>query len=220
MVLACWFFSPWWWRRYVPLKRRLLQEPHGVTFQKKSVFIATAVKSSNLTSEGVCLWFVLRRHHCKCCSDSGKSVKLNDGLERIWNKGSPGHYPSIHPQGLKKKRIAKTPGQDSRRPGRNSDRKPLEDKNATVGNPFWVHRKRMLNKVSCWVSAPSVRIVYRLQTGRQPKPGSIRGRGRGFPLLQSGQTAYVMQWVAYRDTSCSAVHRPQSLRRVACDIGA
>jgi hypothetical protein len=24
------FFSPWWWRRYVPLKRRLLQEPHGV----------------------------------------------------------------------------------------------------------------------------------------------------------------------------------------------
>jgi hypothetical protein len=28
------FLSPWWWRRYVPPKRRFLQESHGVTFQK------------------------------------------------------------------------------------------------------------------------------------------------------------------------------------------
>jgi hypothetical protein len=28
------FLSPWWWRRWVPPKRRFLQGPHGVTFQK------------------------------------------------------------------------------------------------------------------------------------------------------------------------------------------
>jgi hypothetical protein len=28
------FLSHWWWRRYVPPKRRFLQEPHGVTSQK------------------------------------------------------------------------------------------------------------------------------------------------------------------------------------------
>jgi hypothetical protein len=31
-------------------KRRLLQEPHGVTSQKMQFFIVTAVKTSNLTS--------------------------------------------------------------------------------------------------------------------------------------------------------------------------
>jgi hypothetical protein len=31
-------FSPWWYSRYVPPKRRLLQEPHGVTYQKKAFF--------------------------------------------------------------------------------------------------------------------------------------------------------------------------------------
>jgi hypothetical protein len=43
------FLSPWWWRRYVPPKRRFLQEPHGVTSQKMAFFIVTAVKTSNLT---------------------------------------------------------------------------------------------------------------------------------------------------------------------------
>jgi hypothetical protein len=28
------FLSPWWWRRYVPVKRRFLQEPRGITSQK------------------------------------------------------------------------------------------------------------------------------------------------------------------------------------------
>jgi hypothetical protein len=36
-----------------PPKRRFLQEPHGVTFQKTPFFIVTAVKTSNPTSEEV-----------------------------------------------------------------------------------------------------------------------------------------------------------------------
>jgi hypothetical protein len=36
--------------RYVPLKCRFLQEPHGVTSQKTPFFIVTAVKTSSLTS--------------------------------------------------------------------------------------------------------------------------------------------------------------------------
>jgi hypothetical protein len=38
-----------WWKRYVPPKRRLLQEPHGVISQKTAFFIAIAVQTSNLT---------------------------------------------------------------------------------------------------------------------------------------------------------------------------
>jgi hypothetical protein len=34
--------------RYVPPKRQVLQEPHGVAFQKTAFFIVTAVKTSNL----------------------------------------------------------------------------------------------------------------------------------------------------------------------------
>jgi hypothetical protein len=49
VLLPCRFLSTWWWRRYVPKKRRFLQEPHGVTSQKTPFFIATAVKTSNLT---------------------------------------------------------------------------------------------------------------------------------------------------------------------------
>jgi hypothetical protein len=36
-------------RRYDPPKRRFLQDPRGVTFQKATFFIVTAVKTSNLT---------------------------------------------------------------------------------------------------------------------------------------------------------------------------
>jgi hypothetical protein len=43
------FLSPWWWRRYVPLKRQFLQEPQGITSQKTPFFIVTAVETSNLT---------------------------------------------------------------------------------------------------------------------------------------------------------------------------
>jgi hypothetical protein len=32
------FLSLWWWRRYVPPKRRFLQEPYGVTSQKMTLF--------------------------------------------------------------------------------------------------------------------------------------------------------------------------------------
>jgi hypothetical protein len=41
--------SPWCWTRYVPPKRRFLQEPHGLTSQKTAFFIITAAKTSNLT---------------------------------------------------------------------------------------------------------------------------------------------------------------------------
>jgi hypothetical protein len=34
------FLSPWWWRCYVTPKRRLLQDPHGVTSQKTAFFNA------------------------------------------------------------------------------------------------------------------------------------------------------------------------------------
>jgi hypothetical protein len=43
------FLSPWWRRRWVPPKRRFIQEPHGVASQKTPSFIVTAVKTSNLT---------------------------------------------------------------------------------------------------------------------------------------------------------------------------
>jgi hypothetical protein len=48
-VVPSWFLSPWWWRRYIPQKRRFLQEPQGITFYKSAFLIATAVKTSNLT---------------------------------------------------------------------------------------------------------------------------------------------------------------------------
>jgi hypothetical protein len=51
------FLSPWWWRRYVPPKRRLLQEPHGLTSQKTPFFIVTAVKTSNVTQPTNCCSF-------------------------------------------------------------------------------------------------------------------------------------------------------------------
>jgi hypothetical protein len=37
-------------QRYVPPKRRFLQELHGATSQKTPFFIVTAVKTSNLTN--------------------------------------------------------------------------------------------------------------------------------------------------------------------------
>jgi hypothetical protein len=36
-----------------PPKRRFLQEPHGITFQKTPFFIVTAVKTSNLTYDHI-----------------------------------------------------------------------------------------------------------------------------------------------------------------------
>jgi hypothetical protein len=44
-------FLPWRWRRYVPPKRRITQNLHGITSQKTVFFIVTAVKNSNLSSK-------------------------------------------------------------------------------------------------------------------------------------------------------------------------
>jgi hypothetical protein len=43
------FLSHWWWRRYVPPKRRFLHEPHGITSQKSPFVLITALTTSNLT---------------------------------------------------------------------------------------------------------------------------------------------------------------------------
>jgi hypothetical protein len=43
------FLSPWWRWRYVPPKRRFLQEPHGVISENSPFFIVTTVNISNLT---------------------------------------------------------------------------------------------------------------------------------------------------------------------------
>jgi hypothetical protein len=40
LFLVHWFLSPWWWRRYVTLKRRFLQEPHSLRSQKMAFFRA------------------------------------------------------------------------------------------------------------------------------------------------------------------------------------
>jgi hypothetical protein len=52
-------FLPWRWRRYVPPKRRLMQDLHSATSYKTTFFIVTAVKTSNLTQSHPSLRFVL-----------------------------------------------------------------------------------------------------------------------------------------------------------------
>jgi hypothetical protein len=42
-------FLPWRLKWYVPPKRHFTQDLHGATSQKTAIFIATAVKTSNLT---------------------------------------------------------------------------------------------------------------------------------------------------------------------------
>jgi hypothetical protein len=50
LSLAHRFLSPWWWRRYFPLKRRFLNEPQGVASNKTTFFIVIALETSNLTN--------------------------------------------------------------------------------------------------------------------------------------------------------------------------
>jgi hypothetical protein len=38
LFLAHKFLLPWWWKQYVPPKRRFLQEPHGITSKKTPFF--------------------------------------------------------------------------------------------------------------------------------------------------------------------------------------
>jgi hypothetical protein len=40
LFLAHRFLSTWWWSRYVPPKRRFLQESRGITSQKKAFFVS------------------------------------------------------------------------------------------------------------------------------------------------------------------------------------
>jgi hypothetical protein len=54
IFLVCRYFSPWWWRWYLPPILPFLRQPHGVTFQKTTFFIVTAMKAWNLT----CLYWV------------------------------------------------------------------------------------------------------------------------------------------------------------------
>jgi hypothetical protein len=56
--LARWFLTTWWQRRYVPPKRWLLQQPHGVISQKTAFFIVTSMKTSDLQCLliAVCYW--------------------------------------------------------------------------------------------------------------------------------------------------------------------
>jgi hypothetical protein len=42
-------FLPWRWRRYIPPKRRLIQDLHGATSQKTAFFIVTAVNLKSYT---------------------------------------------------------------------------------------------------------------------------------------------------------------------------
>jgi hypothetical protein len=49
LVPRLWIFLPWQWRRYIPLKRRFIQELQGATSQKTAFFIVAAVKTSYLT---------------------------------------------------------------------------------------------------------------------------------------------------------------------------
>jgi hypothetical protein len=49
LVLRWQIFLPWWWRRYVPPKRRFTQDLHGATSQKTAFFIVAPVKPSDLT---------------------------------------------------------------------------------------------------------------------------------------------------------------------------
>jgi hypothetical protein len=55
--LALIFFAPWWRRRYDLPKRRLSQEPHGLTSHKTAFFIVAAVKVWNLISPWTSLSF-------------------------------------------------------------------------------------------------------------------------------------------------------------------
>jgi hypothetical protein len=41
------FLSSWWWKQYVPLNRRFLQQPHGVTSQKSAFFYRWNVWQGN-----------------------------------------------------------------------------------------------------------------------------------------------------------------------------
>jgi hypothetical protein len=39
LLIARQFLSAWWWRRYILLKRRFLEEPYGITSQKTAFFM-------------------------------------------------------------------------------------------------------------------------------------------------------------------------------------
>jgi hypothetical protein len=46
LFLPRWLLSPWWWRRYVPPKRRFIQQSRGVTSQK-TPFLAFKISKND-----------------------------------------------------------------------------------------------------------------------------------------------------------------------------
>jgi hypothetical protein len=53
LFLPCWFFSPWRWRRFIPLQRLFLQEPH-VTSHKSAFFGVKQPVSESRIKPGTC----------------------------------------------------------------------------------------------------------------------------------------------------------------------
>jgi hypothetical protein len=56
LFLPCRFLLPWWWRRHFHPKRPILLEPHGLTPQKTTFFIVTAMKASNPARKFLSSW--------------------------------------------------------------------------------------------------------------------------------------------------------------------
>jgi hypothetical protein len=91
MFLFHGFLSPWWWMRYVPPKRRLLQEPHGVTSQKTLFFKCWLIWHPPLTQNQL---FINVPHDVTCTVDTEYVIKkLQSSVQvRATNGCSlPGH---------------------------------------------------------------------------------------------------------------------------------
>jgi hypothetical protein len=73
LFLAHWFVSPWWWRLYVPLKRRFLQESYCVTFQKRAFFIV----QKDLCTE----WHIYSE--TSCGSNTYMNIAYCDGTHHV-----------------------------------------------------------------------------------------------------------------------------------------
>jgi hypothetical protein len=72
------FLSPWWWRRYVPLKHGFLQEPHSVTSQKTAFFILVLCFESKILQAMFCVQ--QRTYLWICCIGTYIERNLSDTL--------------------------------------------------------------------------------------------------------------------------------------------
>jgi hypothetical protein len=97
-LLARRFLSPWWWRRYVPLKHRFLQEPHGVPFQKTTLFTVGS------QYQGAGKGQTKRAHWVIAYSTVWEIVSLNcmcpinpvTSLNPVFNHEAPPSYDNIY----------------------------------------------------------------------------------------------------------------------------